>query len=98
LLPTLEPGQIVVMDNFTIHLNSQVQTLIERKGCTVLYLPTYSPDFNPIEHLFAKIKAFIRKLRPATLPDLIKTFEEAVLAVIPADAKNAFRHCGYLSQ
>jgi transposase len=98
LLPTLEPGQIVIMDNFTIHHNAHVQTLIESKGCTVLYLPTYSPDFNPIEHLFAKIKAFIRKLRPDTLPTLIKTFENAVLSVSPDDAKNAFNHCGYLSQ
>lgn len=98
LLPTLEPGQIVIMDNFTIHHNSNVQTLIESRGCTVLYLPTYSPDFNPIEHLFAKIKAFIRKLRPNAVPDLIKAFEEAVLSVIPDDAKNAFNHCGYVSQ
>ncbi len=98
LLPTLEPGQIVIMDNFTIHHNAKVQTLIESKGCTVFYLPTYSPDFNPIEHLFAKIKAFIRKLRSNTVPDLIKAFEEAVLSVIPDDAKNAFNHCGYLSQ
>jgi transposase len=64
----------------------------------VLYLPTYSPDFHPLEHLFAKIKAFIRKLRPDTLPTLIKTFEDAVLSVIPDDAKNAFNHCDYLSQ
>lgn len=59
LLPVLEPGQIVVMDNFTIHHNAQVNTLIQSKGCQLLYLPTYSPDFNPIEHLFAKLKGFI---------------------------------------
>ena len=98
LLPTLEPGQIVIMDNFTIHHNSNVQMLLESKDCRVFYLPTYSPDFNPIEHLFSKIKAFIRKLRPDTLPSLIKTFEDAVLSVIPDDVKNAFIHCGYLSQ
>jgi transposase len=98
LLPTLETGQIVIMDNFTIHHNAKVQTLIQSKGCTVFYLPTYSPDFNPIEHLFAKLKAFIRKLRPETVPDLIKTFEDAVLSIVPDNAKNAFIHCGYLSQ
>jgi hypothetical protein len=98
LLPTLEPGQTVIMDNFTIHHNAKVQTLIESKGCSVFYLPTYSPDFNPIEHLFAKLKAFIRKLRPNTVPDLIKAFEDAVLTVLPEHAKNAFIHCGYLSQ
>jgi transposase len=98
LLPTLETGQLVIMDNFTIHHNAKVQPLIESKGCTVFYLPTYSPDFNPIEHLFAKIKAFIRKLRSNAVPDLIKAFEDAVLSIIPVDAKNAFSHCGYLSQ
>lgn len=98
LLPTLEPGQVVVMDNFTIHHNPKVQTLIESKGCTVLYLPTYSPDFNPIEHLFAKIKAFLRKLRPSTLADLFKAFEDAVLSILPDHAKHAFEHCGYSSQ
>jgi transposase len=102
LLPTLETGQIVIMDNFTIHFtihhNAKVQPLIKSKGCTVFYRPTYSPDFNPIEHLFAKIKAFIRKLRSTAVPDLIKAFEDAVLSVIPDDAKNAFSHCGYLSQ
>lgn len=98
LLPVLEPGQIVIMDNFTIHHNTQVKTLIESKGCQLLYLPTYSPDFNPIEHLFAKLKALVRKLRSTTVPDLIQAFRDAVLTVTPNDAKNAFIHCGYLSQ
>jgi transposase len=97
LLPTLEPGQIVIMDNFTIHHNAQVKTLIERKGCQLLYLPTYSPDFNPIEHLFAKLKAFIRNLRPDSVADLIQAFKEAVLTLTKDDAKNSFIHCGYLS-
>lgn len=98
LLPTLEPGQIVVMDNFTIHHNTHVKTLIESKGCTLIYLPTYSPDFNPIEHLFAKIKAFIRKSRPLSLPDLFQTLKEAILSILDVHAINAFTHCGYSSQ
>ncbi|MGL4609818.1 MAG: transposase [Trueperaceae bacterium] len=97
-MPTLEPGHIILMDNVTIHHNHAVQTLIESKKCSVLYLPTDSPDFNPIEHLFAKLKAFIRKLRPDSLPKLIKTFEDAVLSVLPSEVKNAFHHCGYVSQ
>lgn len=97
LCPTLEPGQTVIMDNFTIHRNSKVRELIEGKACTLLYLPTYSPDFNPIENLFAKIKAFIRRLRPDTVKDLLQAFSDAVLSVKRADAKNAFDHCGYLS-
>lgn len=98
LCPTLESGQIVVMDNFTIHHNRKVKTLIEANGCEVLYLPTYSPDFNPIENLFAKVKAFIRKLRPTTVETLVQAFQAAVLSVTRIDAKNAFAHCGYSSQ
>jgi transposase len=98
LIPTLQAGQVVVMDNFTIHHNSKVRELIEAAECELLYLPTYSPDFNPIEHLFAKLKAFIKKLRPDTVPNLIQAFEQAVLTVTQVDAKNAFNHCSYLSQ
>lgn len=98
LCPTLEPGQVVIMDNFTIHHNSKVKELIEAQSCELLYLPTYSPDFNPIEHLFAKIKALIRKLRPDTLERLMQAFQNAVLNVTRNDAKNAFTHCGYSSQ
>lgn len=98
LCPTLTPGQVVIMDNFTIHHNAKVKELIEAKDCEVLYLPTYSPDFNPIEHLFAKVKAFIRKLRPGAPQDLIQAFRDAVLSVTKDDALNAFNHCGYSSQ
>ncbi len=98
LCPTLEPGQVVIMDNFTIHHNSRVKALIEARGCELLYLPTYSPDFNPIELLLAKIKAFIRKLRPDTIQALIQAFQDAALSVTHTDAQNAFRHCGYSSQ
>lgn len=97
LCPSLEPGQVVIMDNFTIHHNRRVKELIETQGRELLYLPTYSPDFNPIEHLFAKLKAFIRKLRPDSLNDLIRAFQAAVLSVSQNDARNAFRHCGYSS-
>jgi transposase len=98
LCPTLKPGQVVIMDNFTIHHNSQVRALIEAKGCKLLYLPTYSPDFNPIENLFAKLKAFLRKVRPLNKDDLIRAFQDAVLLITPHDVKNAFIHAGYLSQ
>lgn len=86
------------MDNFTVHHNGKVRELIEAAGCELLYLPTYSPDFNPIEHLFAKLKAFLKKLRPDTVTDLIRAFEKAVLTVTQQDAKNAFELCCYLSQ
>lgn len=95
LLPTLKPGQVVIMDNFTIHHNREVRKLIESAGCRLLYLPTYSPDFNPIELLFSKLKAFVRKLRPKTLADLFDVLAQAVLHLDPEDARNAFRYCGY---
>lgn len=98
LCPTLTPGQVVILDNFTIHHNKRVKELIEARACELLYLPTYSPDFNPIEYLFAKVKAFIRKLRPDTLDDLIQAFQDAVLSITPDHAQNAFAHCGYSSQ
>lgn len=97
-VPTLKVGQVVVMDNFTVHHNHRVRELVEEAGWELLYLPTYSPDLNPIEHLFAKLKVFLKKLRPVTVPDLVRAFEQAVLTVTRQDAKNAFAHCHYLSQ
>lgn len=98
LVPTLKAGQIVIMDNFTIHHNAKVRELIEAAGCELRYLPSYSPDYNPIENLFAKLKAFLKKQGADTVPRLIQAFENAVLTVTQDDAKNAFAHCGYLLQ
>lgn len=98
LVPTLKAGQVVIMDNFTVHYNHKVRRLIEDADCELRYLPTYSPDYNPIEHLFAKIKAFVRKLCSDAVPNLIQAFEDAVLTVTKDNAQNAFAYCGYLSQ
>ncbi len=95
LLPTLAKGSVIVMDNWTVHHGEEVRKLVERFGCELLYLPTYSPDLNPIEHLFAKLKAFIKSLRPETLDALIEAFCEAVKTVTPENVLNSFRHCGY---
>lgn len=96
LLPKLELGSILVMDNWTVHQGEDVSELVASHGCSILYLPTYSPDFNPIEFLFSKIKAFVKKLRPLAMPDLIQAFVDAVLSVTPQDALNSFKHCGYV--
>ena len=88
-------GGVLVLDNWTVHHGEEVRALTERFGCELLYLPTYSPDLNPIEHLFAKLKAFIKALRPETLDDLIQAFCDAVKTVTPENVLNSFRHCGY---
>lgn len=95
LLPTLEPGSILVLDNWTVHHGDAVSELVEAAGCELLYLPTYSPDLNPIEHLFAKVKAFIKQLRPDSLQDLIQAFCDALKAITPDNVRNAIAHCGY---
>ncbi len=95
LLPTLARGSVLVMDNWTVHHGDDVRDLVEAYGCELLYLPTYSPDLNPIEHLFAKIKAFIKSLRPDSTDKLIQAFCDAVKLVTPEQALNTFVHCGY---
>ena len=84
------------MDNFTIHHNKDVRELIEGAGCFLAYLPTYSPDFNPIELVFSKIKAFLRKARATQVDALIDALSQAVAAVLPQEVKACFNHCGYL--
>jgi len=95
LLPTLASGSVLVLDNWTVHHGEEVRSLVEAYDCELLYLPTYSPDFNPIEHLFAKLKALIKSLRPETIDNLIQAFCEAVKAVTPKQVLSTFEHCGY---
>lgn len=95
LLPTLAKGSVLVMDNWTAHHGDDVRDLVGACGCELLYLPTYSPDLNPIEHLFAKLKAFVKRLRPDSTDKLIQAFCDAVKAVTPENILNSFLHCGY---
>ena len=95
LLPTLPKGSVIIMDNWTVHHGEEVRELVTRSGCELLYVPTYSPDFNPIEHLFAKVKAFVKGLRPETVDKLTQAFCDAVKTVTPQNVLNAFKHCGY---
>ena len=98
LLPNLKAGSVLVLDNWRVHHGPDVRDLVAKYKCSLLYLPAYSPDFNPIELLFSKIKAFIKNLRPTTSDKLLKAFQEAVLTVTPDDALNTFQHCGYVGQ
>lgn len=96
LVPTLRPGQVVFMDNFTIHHSKEVRQLIEGAGCYLAYLPTYSPDFNPIEMIFSKVKAFLRKVGSTQVDALMAAITQALTAVLPQEVSACFRHCGYL--
>lgn len=98
LLPKLESGTTLILDNWTVHHGIDIRALVESYDCKLFYLPTYSPDFNPIEFLFSKVKAFIKKLRPQTMPDLIQAFNDAAKSVSLKDIRNTFKHCGYLVQ
>jgi transposase len=95
LLPTLVPGQIVVLDNLAVHKSPRARALIEGAGCEVRFLPSYSPDFNPIELAFAKIKQTLRGAAERTFSGLVAATGPALEAVTPADARGFFTHCGY---
>ena len=95
LLPTLAQGSVLVMDNWTVHHGEQVRELAERFGCELLYLPTYSPDLNPIEHVFAKVKAFVRRLRSHSTDELVRAFGDALKTITPQNILKAILYCGY---
>ena len=95
LAPTLRPGDIVVMDNLPAHKPIAIRQAIEATGATMLFLPPYSPDFNPIELAFAKIKAQLKKAAARTVEALWDAIRDAIDAVTPSDARNFFSACGY---
>jgi len=96
LLPSLVPGQIVVMDNLSVHKGARVRQLIEGRGCQLLFLPAYSPDFSPIEETFSKIKATLRRVGARTREALEEALAQALEMVTSQDAHGWFAHCGYL--
>jgi transposase len=95
LAPSLRPGDIVVMDNLAAHKVTGVVEAIEAVGATVWYLPPYSPDLNPIEKLWSKVKTHLRKMSATTVEGLIKAIGDALRAVGPDECLNYFRSCGY---
>jgi transposase len=92
LCPTLSPGQVVVMDNLSSHHRASIRTLVEAQGCTLLYLSPYSPDFNPIEMLFSKLKALLRGWEETTVQALYDGIGRALEAVTPQNIFGWFRH------
>jgi transposase len=95
LAPSLRGGQIVVLDNLGAHKSDRVRELIEGRGCQLLFLPPYSPDFNPIEEAFSKIKGALRKAQARTREVLIEALGVAISAVTARDARGFFEHGGY---
>jgi transposase len=95
LAPRLEPGDVAVLDNLPAHKVAGVRALIEARGAQLLYLPPYSPDFNPIEQAWSKIKEFLRTTKARTLPLLDDAVTAALAAITPDNAVAWFRHCGY---
>lgn len=95
LAPTLEAGQVVVLDGLGAHRTERVRELIESRGADLLFLPSYSPDLNPIEEAFSKIKNIVRKAAARTCEALNKAIAEAMSAVTLEDVAGWFSNCGY---
>jgi transposase len=98
LVPTLRPGQRVLIDNLSVHKHPPIRAAIEAAGCRVIFLPSYSPDFNPIELAFSKIKAYLRRVGVSTQAALEAAMAEAIDTITAADATGYFRHCGYTAE
>ena len=95
LVPELSPGDVVVMDNLSSHKGPQVRAMIEVAGARLFYLPPYSPDFNPIENAFSKLKALLRKTAARTIPSLWAAIGRLIDAFTPAECANYFAAAGY---
>jgi transposase len=95
LAPSLSEAQVVLMDNLGAHRPKRIREIIEARGAELVFVPSYSPDLNPIEQAFSKIKNVLRKLGARTQEALLEAMEEALSKVTPADAAGWFEHCGY---
>ena len=97
LLPTLQPGDIVILDNLSVHHTPSVTRLFTEYGCRGLFLPAYSPDFSPIENAFSKMKGVLRRLRAQTVDTLITAIAQALDTITPQNASSYFAHAGFLN-
>jgi transposase len=96
LVANLKEGQVVILDNLGAHKSERVRELIEARGCKLIFLPAYSPDFNPIEQAFSKIKALLKKAAARTREALIEAIAQALRAITVQDIRGWFAHCGYV--
>lgn len=95
VVPTLTAGDVLFMDNLSAHKVAGIKELIEACGAHVIYLPPYSPDFNPIELAWSKVKTILRRLKARTFEELIEALRQALRAITPQDVRGWFAHCGY---
>ena len=95
LVPTLQPGDVVVLDNLAVHKQPAVRAAIERVGAHLRFLPPYSPDFNPIEQAFAQLKGLFRAARPRSFDQVTAVFARALALFAPAECANYVRNSGY---
>lgn len=95
VVPTLQPGDVLFMDNLPAHKVAGIEALIEAQGARLIYLPPYSPDLNPIELAWSKVKTLLRCFKARTFPDLLAALKQALLAITPHDIQGWFTHCGY---
>ena len=95
LTPTLRPGDVIVLDNLAVHKQPEVRAQIEAVGARLRFLPPYSPDFNPIEQAFAKLKAFLRAARPRNFDQVNALVAQALRLFTPTECANYIRNCGY---
>ena len=97
LAPVLSPGTAVILDNLSTHRNEQAAAALRRRGCWFLFLPPYSPDLNPIEQAYSKLKAHLRRIGARTFETLINAIGEVCDLFTPEECQNFFRHAGYAS-
>ena len=95
LAPLLKQGDVVIMDNVAMHKQEEIEDVIEARGALVIFLPTYSPDLNPIENCWSKVKAILRSLKPRTLEELLDALVEAFSSITIDNILGWYTHCGY---
>lgn len=95
LAPTLRPNEIVFFDNCSIHKADEIEEAIEARGAWAVFLPTYSPDFNPIENSWSKVKTILRSLKPRALEELLDALVEGFASITTQDIRGWFRRCSY---
>jgi len=95
LIPTLRPGQVVILDNLSVHHRVDIRTMVEQAGCTLVFLPSYSPDFNPIEQAFSTLKTLLRRAQARTQEALEAAIAAALAAISPGDATSFYHDAGY---